>query len=174
LHDALPISACCRPTACRMVMFTTNRENASLALGVLWRLAGSPKADLLALLHAGVTREQPGAFQHRAELVIETQKRPRDPVPHGTGLAGYTAARHRRDYVELLCRPGHAHWRQYRLLMHRATPEILVAGFAIDHDLAVSRIQTDAGDGCLATTDPVIILATPGLSLFSHRSSLTA
>src|SRR5690606_25362071 len=143
---------------------TSNRETkGSLALRVLRRLAGALEANLLALLHAGVTRQHAGALQRRAKLLVEAGQGTGDAVADRADLAGDTATHNRGDDIELLSGRRGAKRRHQQGLVQAATTEVLGCRLAIHCHLTRSRVQANARDRRLAAADAVVVLALVGL-----------
>src|SRR2546423_2388310 len=71
-----------------------------LPLRVLRGLAGALQAVLLALLHAGVARQESGLLEGRAQLLVRVEQRPGDAVGDGAGLSGHPPAQHLDADVE--------------------------------------------------------------------------
>src|SRR5436190_10351955 len=126
------------------------RYRSCLTLGVLRRLSSSLQAVLLALLHPWITGEEAGLAQRQAvALGVELEQGAGDAVPDRAGLAGDAAALDLDHHVEAALRSGHPE-RQADVGLVDRVPEMLLEGAAIDHDLALTRQQPDAGDGRLA------------------------
>src|SRR5687767_991925 len=65
-------------------------------------LTGASHAVLLALLRAGIAREQSFLLQARAILGVDFAERARDAETNGAGLAGDAAAGDGAEHVELV------------------------------------------------------------------------
>src|SRR5215213_8182821 len=120
-----------------------------LALRELERLARLRPAVLLALYGAGVAGQEAALLEDAAQIRLEVRQSLGDAVTHGTRLARQTAAGDRADDVVLAGARGG----DQRLLdqhpQHRAG-EIDFDFTGVDHDLAGTRLDPDAGDRVLA------------------------
>src|SRR5262245_569251 len=74
---------------------------ARLALGVLGGLAGALESRLLALLDAGIAREEAGLAQRGAQFLIVRHEGARDSVGDGIGPGADAPAGHLRVDVEV-------------------------------------------------------------------------
>src|SRR3954454_24503158 len=115
-----------------------------LALRELERLARFRTAVLLALHDTGVAGQEAALLGDAAQIRLEVGQSLRDAVTHGTRLARQTAAGDRADDIVLAgARGGYQ-----RLLdqhpQHRAG-EIDLDFAGVDHDLAGTRLDPDAG-----------------------------
>src|SRR4051794_26404551 len=127
-------------------------STARLALRVLRCLACSLQAVLLALLHPRIARQQAGLAEWQSVgFGIQLQQSPGDAVADRTGLSGDPPALDLDHHVEAALGPGHPERHPHLRLVDRVA-EVLLERSAVDHDLALTRQQPDAGDGRLATT----------------------
>src|SRR5258708_6209031 len=124
-------------------------RSAASALAVLEALAGAGLPVLLALLLAGVAREEARALDRATLLGVERDERARDAVAHRLGLRGLAAARARGPDVELVLRFDELE----RLAEHHARGlalEVVVDRKPVDDDGAVAGLEPDARDGGLS------------------------
>src|SRR3954454_17471392 len=87
------------PATPRTPSVPNSRRAKASALGELRPLAGLLEPGLLALLDAGVAREEPAALELAAQVGVGLQQRTTDPVAQRAGLGGDAAAVHPRDDV---------------------------------------------------------------------------
>src|SRR3954453_9401297 len=114
----------------------------TLALAELEALARPGQAVFLALLGAGVAREEAVFLERLAKLGVERHERAGDAEPHGAGLAGHAAAVHRHQHVELVGGLG----QDERLLdggAQRFGGEGLLEGAPVDRDGATAGPKVD-------------------------------
>src|SRR5215472_18159342 len=135
----------------------------ALPLRVLGRFASSLQAVLLALLHAGVAREQACLLQSRPELPVLLHERPRDSVSDGSRLPGYASTLHLDADVEAAERVGQPQRLQHHLLQP-ALSEVLHRALLVDQDPALTGLDADACDRRLAAPNgpDELLLRQPG------------
>src|SRR5258708_7331032 len=117
-------------------------RSAASALAVLEALAGAGLPVLLALLLAGVAREEARALDRATLLGVERDERTRDAVAHRLGLRGLAAARARGPDVELVLRFDELE----RLAEHHARGlalEVVVDRKPVDDDGALAGLEPD-------------------------------
>src|SRR3569623_690840 len=127
---------------------------------------GATLAVLLTLLGARVARQVAGLLQRRAERRIDPRQGARDAVADGVRLARKAPARDVHEDVEAAGGLGQLQ----RLAEHHAgglAAEVLLQRARVDLDLAVARLQPDAGNRVLASTGGV-----GGFVLIGHREGL--
>src|SRR5262245_54101378 len=127
-----------------------------LTLAELEALARSRHAVLLALLRAGVAREQSLVFQALAQLRVVLDERARDAQADSAGLSRDTAAGHRGQDVELVAglgdREGLANLGAERLGGEKSVERLVV-----DADDSRARSEKYARGRCLPASGPVIL-----------------
>ena len=119
------------------------------ALGELEAPARLALAVLLALDDAAVAGQEARGLQRRAQARLVERQRLADAVLDRAGLAGETAALDGGHHVELAGDAGDGEGLADHHLEHRAG-EVDVHLLAVDDDLAVARLDPDAGDRVLA------------------------
>src|SRR5690606_2666292 len=133
-------------------------------------LAGLGLAVLLAFDDAAVAGQEATLLEDRTQARLKEVQRLGDAVTHGTGLAGQTTTSNSDDNVVLLGAFG----RDDRLLhdqLQHGTSEIGSELTAIDHDLALARLDPDTSNGVLALASG--ISAALGVELLDmHRSGV--
>ena len=133
---------------------TTDKK---LALGELEALAGAFLSVLLALMLAGIARQEAGFLQLRPELPIELDQRAGQTQPDCIGLACYTAAMGENYYIELV-----GHLSDEKRLTDRDAPglswKILVQRTTVNRDVALTRTEKYAGDRRLTAAGPEVLL----------------
>src|SRR4051812_27270239 len=123
---------------------------AASALAVLRSLAGLLEAGLLALLDAGVARQEAGLLERGAVgLEVDLVERAGHAEAQRAGLAGRAAAVDAGDHVEAALEVGDLEGVVHQLLVH-LVGEVLLQGAAVDLPRAGARDETHAGDGLLA------------------------
>src|SRR5215207_2556931 len=122
---------------------------ANSALRELRPLAGLLEAGLLALLHAGVAREEAAALELGAQVRVGVDERARDAMAQGAGLGGDAAAVHRRHDVDLVLEPDGLERGADRPLQRGAREED-VERAAVDLVGAGAGLEDHARDGGLA------------------------
>src|SRR5262249_22171039 len=126
----------------------------TLALAVLELLPSAGLAVLLALAGARVAREQTGLLERQPKLVVEARDRTRQPVAHGTGLAGGSAALDGCQHVELADgirdrnRLGDDH-------PQRLTRKVLLERAAVDDHASSAWLDPHTGHGRLAPSGAI-------------------
>src|SRR5688572_24766161 len=122
------------------------------ALAVLRRLASLLQSVLLALLRAGVAREEAGPLERGAVAVlVDLVQGAGDRQPQRAGLPRDAAAVDARDHVEALV-DLQGHERVVDQLLVDLVREVLVELAAVHRPLPRARREPDAGDGLLAST----------------------
>src|SRR4051795_4943028 len=122
-----------------------------LTLRVLRSLPSSLEPVLLAFLHSGIASQQTRLTQRKpVRLRIQLQQSPRNAVTDGTGFSGDASPLDLDHDVEAALPPGHPERHPHLRLVDRVA-EVLLERSAVDHDLALTRQQPDAGDSRLAT-----------------------
>ncbi len=125
-----------------------------LALTELEGPTGFAATVLLALHHAGITREEAFFFQGRSVLSVDADQRAGHGQANGFGLTFETPAAH----VHLQVVVAHFFHHRKRLLhngLQNLGREVGIQGFLVDGDRAVARLHVEAGYGGLAPSDRV-------------------
>src|SRR5581483_6430819 len=125
-------------------------------------------AVLLALDGAAVAGEEAFLLQRGPEIRFIVRERLGDAVAHRAGLAGEAAAGDRADHVEL---PGAVHDAERLVDDHaqHGAREIDRAVLAVDRDLALARLDPDAGDRVLALAGGIGAALGIDLALVARR-----
>src|SRR3954466_5837239 len=120
-----------------------------LALGELRALARLLQAGLLALLRAGVAREEAAALELAAQVRVGLEQGARDAVAQRAGLGADAAAVHAGDDVHaVLVADGLE--RLADRAAQRLAREVHVQRLAVDRVRAVAGLEDHAGDRRLA------------------------
>src|SRR4051794_30214420 len=120
-----------------------------LALGELRALARLLEAGLLALLGAGVAREEAAALELAAQVGVRFEQGARDAVAQGAGLGADAAAVHAGHDVHAILVADGLQRLADRALQRRAREEV-VQRLAVDRVRAGARLEDHAGDSGLA------------------------
>src|SRR5690606_14144033 len=104
---------------------------------------------LLAFHHASVAGQEATLLEHRAQGRLEVVQRLGDAVTNGTGLAAEAAASNGDGNVVLVETISGDDRLLHDQLQHGAS-EIALELAAVDSDLALARLDPDAGNGVLA------------------------
>src|SRR3954469_8683937 len=150
-----------RGRLCRCNVVRT--ADSALALGELLPASRLVQADLLALDLARVARDEARLRQRGLERGVVLDQRARDAVAHRAGLAGLAAAEHVHLDVERLGVVGELERLAYDHAAGLAGEED-VHGLVVDDDLALARLDEDAGHSVLATARAVVVFADHALS----------
>src|SRR5690349_1767451 len=116
------------------------------------------QSDLLSLDLARISRDEPRRAERRLQARIILDERARDAVAHRTGLAALAAAVHIHANVER----GEVVRELERLAHHHPAglaAEELVDGLAVDHEVALARLDEHARHGALAPARAVVVVA---------------
>src|SRR6266545_3968470 len=128
-----------------------------LTLAELEAAPGALLSVLLALLDAGVPREESRLLEALPEFQVELAQRARDAVADGSRLRRRTTAGDDGQHVELLGRLRDREGLLGHHLQRFVAAEVVVEGLVVEMDLARAGAQPHARDGRLALSGRVVL-----------------
>src|SRR6266545_6437963 len=145
------------PAPSRRLEMKRLNQPPSLTLAELEAAPGALLSVLLALLDAGVPREESRLLEALPEFQVELAQRARDAVADGSRLRRRTTAGDDGQHVELLGRLRDREGLLGHHLQRFVAAEVVVEGLVVEMDLARAGAQPHARDGRLALSGRVVL-----------------
>src|SRR3954452_7650750 len=137
------------PNSLRVIARPLGSACGALALRELRALTGLLETRLLALLHAGVAREEAVALELATEVRVGLDECARDAVPQRRSLSRDAAAVDLRHHVHAAV-VARGLEREPRVPLEGGAREVDVEALAVDRVSALAGLEDHAGDGTLA------------------------